>query len=302
MKKLSLVIMAAGMGSRYGGLKQIDPVDKDGHIIMDFSIHDAVEAGFEKVVFVINQENEEEFKAVIGDRISKKIEVSYAFQKMYDLPDGFEVPEGRVKPWGTGQALLCCANQVPEDCAVINADDFYGSQAFRVVADYMRMHDDDDLYRFSMAGFLLKNTLTDHGYVSRGVCTEDENENLTGIRERTRIEKRDGGAAYSEDDGLTWNPLPENSIVSMNMWGFSNAIFRELEERFPAHLDEILQNNPLKGEYILPSVVNELLSEGRASVKVLKSHDQWYGVTYKADKPVVMQALRKMEEEGRYRF
>jgi dTDP-glucose pyrophosphorylase len=302
MEKLTLVVMAAGMGSRYGGLKQIDPVDADGHIIMDFSVYDAVAAGFEKVVFVIKQENEAAFREAIGRRIEKKIDVSYAFQKLNDIPDGFEVPEGRVKPWGTAHALLSCANLVPGDCAVINADDFYGAQAFRIVADYLKTHQDDEMYRYAMAGFLLKNTVTDSGYVSRGVCTENEEGYLKDIVERTRIEKKEDGIAYSEDDGITWNPLADDTVVSMNMWGFSNSVFAELNDRFPAFLERTINENPLKGEYFLPSVVDALLKEKRASVRVLKSTDKWYGVTYKEDKPAVMEAVRKMEAEGLYRF
>ena len=302
MAALTLVIMAAGMGSRYGGLKQIDPVDGDGHIIMDFSAYDAMAAGFDRIVFVIKKENEDDFRRVIGDRLAEKIEVRYAYQDIRDLPAGFSVPEGRVKPWGTGQALLCCADLVDGPCAVINADDYYGPAAFRLVADYLRSHRDDDKYRYVMAGFRLDRTLTDNGSVSRGVCTVDEAGCLTDVTERTRIEKRPDGPAFSEDGGRTRQSLPGEMPVSMNMWGFGASIFPELRARFAAFLTETLSVNPLKGEYFLPFVVNELLKEGKASVRVLRTPDQWYGVTYREDKAVVTAALTAMEAEGLYRF
>ena len=217
MKDPVLVVMAAGMGSRYGGLKQIDPVDEQGHIIMDFSIYDAVKAGFKKVVFIIKKENEESFKEAIGDRLSKQIQVEYVFQELTNLPDGFSVPEGRVKPFGTGHAILCCMDVVDAPFAVINADDYYGSHAFQVIYDYLTTHEDDDKYRYTMVGYVLENTLTENGHVARGVCMTDEDNNLIGIQERTHIEKRNGQAAFTEDDGATWTEIPNDSIVSMNM-------------------------------------------------------------------------------------
>ena len=300
MKKPVLVVMAAGMGSRYGGLKQIDPIDKEGHIIMDFSIYDAVRAGFEKVVFIIKKENESDFKAAIGDRISRIVEVAYVFQDLYNLPEGYEVPEGRVKPWGTGHAIMSCIGQVDGPFVVINADDYYGSHAFQMIYDFLTTHTDDEKYHFTMVGYKLENTLTENGHVARGVCVTDENGYLQGIHERTRIEKRGDGAAYTEDDGATWVTIPEGSTVSMNMWGFSAALLKELEARFPAFLDKALAENPMKGEYFLPSVVGELLDENKADVQVLKSMDKWYGVTYKEDKPVVVNAIRAMKAEGKY--
>ena len=300
MKDPVLVVMAAGMGSRYGGLKQIDPVDEQGHIIMDFSIYDAVKAGFKKVVFIIKKENEESFKEAIGDRLSKQIQVEYVFQELTNLPDGFSVPEGRVKPFGTGHAILCCMDVVDAPFAVINADDYYGSHAFQVIYDYLTTHEDDDKYRYTMVGYVLENTLTENGHVARGVCMTDEDNNLTGIQERTHIEKRNGQAAFTEDDGATWTEIPNDSIVSMNMWGFTPSILQELKAGFPVFLEENLKKNPLKCEYFLPSVVGNLLTEEKATVKVLKSTDKWFGVTYKEDKPVVVESIRKMKEDGLY--
>lgn len=299
-RKPVLVIMAAGMGSRYGGLKQIDPVDKEGHIIMDFSIFDARKAGFEKVVFIIKKENEKDFRESIGDRMSKIMEVDYAFQELTNLPEGFEVPEGRVKPFGTGHAILSCIDKIGGPFAVINADDYYGSHAFSAIYQYLSTHEDDDKYRYTMVGYVLGNTLTENGHVARGVCETDEHGYLTGIQERTHIEKRGKGAAYTEDDGATFTDIPIDSIVSMNMWGFTASILKELKERFPLFLKENLKKNPLKCEYFLPSVVGELLEEGKATVEVLKSEDKWYGVTYKEDKPVVVAAIQKLKDEGKY--
>ena len=300
MKKPVLVIMAAGMGSRYGGLKQIDPVDNEGHIIMDFSMFDAKKAGFEKVIFIIKKENEQDFRGAIGDRVAENMEVSYAFQELTNIPEGYEVPEGRVKPWGTAHAVYSAIDQVDGPFAVINADDYYGREAFQLIYDFLSTHEDDDKYRYTMVGYEVGKTVTDNGYVSRGVCEIDENSNLVKVVERTHIEKRDGGIAFTEDDGATWTAVPADTTVSMNMWGFSNSILKEIKEGFPTFLDEGLKSNPMKCEYFLPAVVSNLLAEDRATVEVLKSRDKWYGITYKEDKPVIMAALQKMKEEGFY--
>ena len=300
MNKPVLVIMAAGMGSRYGGLKQIDPVDSEGHIIMDFSMFDAKRAGFEKVIFIIKKENEADFKEAVGDRMSKYMDVSYAFQELNNIPEGYEVPEGRVKPWGTAHAVLSCIDQIDGPFAVINADDYYGKEAFQLIYDYLASHQDDDKYRYTMVGYELGNTVTDNGHVARGVCSMNENGELIAIHERTRIEKRDGGIAFTEDDGKTWTAVPADTIVSMNMWGFTKSILKEIKEGFPAFLDKGLMENPMKCEYFLPTVVSDLLGEERATVAVLKSADKWYGVTYKEDKPVVVEAIQKMKDEGLY--
>ena len=300
MKKPILVIMAAGMGSRYGGLKQIDPIDKEGHIIMDFSIFDAYRAGFRKVVFIIKEENKENFQRAIGDRVSKTMEVSYVFQKNDSLPEGYELPKERSKPWGTGHAILSCIDTVKEPFVVINADDYYGKHAFEVIYDFLNQNEDDEKYRYAMVGYILKNTLTDNGHVARGVCEIGENEFLKEITERTHIEKREEKAVYTEDEGKSWMDISTESIVSMNMWGFTESILGELQERFADFLEENLQKNPLKCEYFLPSVVDALIKEEKASVKVLKSEDKWYGVTYKEDKPFVMKAIEKLKEDGIY--
>ena len=301
MKKPVLVVMAAGMGSRYGGLKQIDSVDKEGHIIMDFSIFDAVKAGFEKVVFIIKKENEQDFRAAIGDRLSEKIKVSYVFQELTNLPEGYVVPEGRVKPWGTGHAIMSCMGEIDGPFVVINADDFYGSHAFQVAYDYLTTHQDEEgIYRYMMVGYRLENTLTDNGHVARGVCEMDAQGYLADIHERTHIEKRGNGAAYTEDEGKTWIPISGDATVSMNMWGFSESILGELQSRFSAFLEENLEKNPLKCEYFLPFVVDELLKEGRATVAVEKSQDEWFGVTYKEDKPMVMAAIQNLKDQGVY--
>ena len=301
MKQPVLVVMAAGMGSRYGGLKQIDPVDKEGHIIMDFSVYDAVKAGFKKVIFIIKKENEADFKAAIGDRLSKHLDVTYVFQDLKNLPEGYEVPEERDKPWGTGHAVLSCIDEIDGPFAVINADDYYGANAFRMAYDFLTQNQDEDgIYRYMMVGYKLENTLTENGHVARGVCVTDEEGHLQKIHERTHIERHEGNVAYTEDEGKTWTALPQDSTVSMNMWGFSESILKELKARFPKFLEENLPVNPMKCEYFLPFVVDELLGENKATVKVLKSMDKWYGVTYKEDKPVVVAAIQRMKDEGLY--
>lgn len=300
MKKPVLVIMAAGMGSRYGGLKQIDPVDSEGHIIMDFSIYDAKRAGFEKVVFIIKRENEADFKEAVGNRVAKYMDVAYAYQELANIPGGYAVPEGRVKPWGTAHAVLSCMDIVDGPFAVINADDYYGRDAFRLIYDYLASHADDEKYRYTMVGYHLGNTVTDHGHVARGICSMNENGELVAIRERTRIEKRKGKIAFTEDDGETWEVVPADKTVSMNMWGFTHSILKEIKAGFPAFLEEGLKTNPMKCEYFLPAVVSRLVEEDKATVAVLKSSDKWYGVTYKEDKPVVVAALQKMKEDGKY--
>ncbi len=300
MNKPVLVIMAAGMGSRYGGLKQMDPVDSEGHIIMDFSMYDAKRAGFDKVIFIIKREFEEGFREKVGKRIEKYMEVSYAFQEIGNIPAGYEVPEGRVKPWGTAHAVLSCIDQIDGPFAVINADDYYGREAFQLIYDYLSAHEDDEKYRYTMVGYLLGNTVTDNGHVSRGICETNMHGELVSVEERTRIEKRDGGIAFTEDDGKTWTEVSGDAVVSMNMWGFTKSILHEIRDGFPAFLDKGLKSNPMKCEYYLPAVVSRLLEEGKATAAVLKSADKWYGITYKEDKPVVVAALQKMKDDGIY--
>lgn len=300
MQKPVLVIMAAGMGSRYGGLKQIDPVDADGHIIMDFSIFDAKRAGFEKVVFIIKKAIEKEFKEGIGNRISEYMDVDYVYQELDTLPEGFEVPEGREKPFGTGHAILSCKDVVKGPFAVINADDYYGVHAFQEIYQYLSENEDDEKYRYAMVGYILSNTLTENGYVSRGICETDAEGYLTGITERTHIENRENGVAYTEDDGVNWTPLSAESIASMNLFGFTASMLNELEAGFPRFLETGLKENPMKCEYFLPSVVGDLIEQDKATVKVLKSTDRWYGITYKEDKQAVVDAIKRLKEEGVY--
>ena len=300
MKKPILVVLAAGMGSRYGGLKQIDPVGPNGEVIIDYSIFDARRAGFETVVFIIKHEIEDAFKAAIGDRLSKVMEVRYAFQQLDDLPAGFTVPEGREKPWGTSHAILAARDVIDAPFAVINADDYYGPEAFKVIYEYLSTHSDDDKYRYAMVGYLLKNTVTENGHVARGVCVENPDHTLADVTERTKIATYEGGIHFTEDDGATWTDVPGDTIVSMNLWGFTESFVGEAKARFAKFLDKALVENPLKGEYFLPSVVSELIGEGKARVKVLHSTDKWYGVTYKEDKPVVVQAIADKTAAGVY--
>lgn len=299
-RKPVLVIMAAGMGSRYGGLKQIDPVDAYGNKIIDFSIYDAVQAGFEKVIFIIKKAIEKEFKEHIGNRMAEHVKVEYVYQELAKLPKGFEVPEGREKPWGTGHAILCCRDAIDGPFAVINADDYYGKSAFQSIYSQLTKVMDGEQYQYAMVGYKLYNTLTENGYVARGVCTVDGNGRLKDIHERTRIEKHGEQAEYTEDDGATWTKLGQDTLVSMNMWGFTESILGELEGRFSDFLSRQLPVNPLRCEYFLPFVVDELLKEGKAQVTVLKSVDRWYGVTYKEDKETVVRAIEGLKRAGLY--
>ncbi len=300
MNKPVLVIMAAGMGSRYGGLKQIDPVSDKGEIILDFSLYDAMMAGFEKVIFIIKEENEKNFRDLIDNRAGKQLKVEYAFQKLNDIPEGYEVPEERVKPWGTCHAVLSARHLIDGPFAVINADDYYGPGAFQTMYEFLKNTKDDEKYRYSMVGYQLENTLTENGHVARGVCSVSEEGLLTDIVERTKIMRREGKIMFTEDDEQTWEELPEGTPVSMNFWGFSKSFIDEMEARFPAFLDKALKENPLKGEYFLPGVVDQLINEDKATVKVLKSADKWYGVTYKEDKQGVVDALQSMKDKGLY--
>ncbi len=299
MNKPVLVIMAAGMGSRYGGLKQLDPVGGHGQLIIDYSIYDARRAGFETVVFVIKPEIEADFKAAIGDRVSKAMNVKYAYQLKEDLPEGYSVPAGRTKPWGTAHAALATRNIVDGPFAVINADDYYGPEAFQEIYNYLSTHQDGEFYEYVMVGYLLKNTVTENGTVARGVCEETADHFLTQVTERTKIEKGEP-PRYTEDNGATWTDLPGGTIVSMNMWGFTRSFLDEALARFPAFLDKALAENPEKGEYFLPTVVSQLIDEGKARVKVLRSEDKWYGVTYREDKPTVVAAIAEKTDSGLY--
>ena len=300
MSKPVLVIMAAGMGSRYGGLKQLDPVGGHDQVILDYSMYDARRAGFETVVFVIKREIEEEFKARVGRRVERHMDVKYVFQAMDDLPEGYAVPEGRAKPWGTAQAALAARHVVDGPFAIINADDYYGPAAYREIYSYLRAHPDGERYAYAMVGYRVRNTVTEHGSVARGVCDVGGDGTLVDIHERTTIEKDGDDARYTEDGGQSWTALPGDTLVSMNMWGFTRSFLDEAEARFPAFLDKALVENPLKGEYFLPSVVDQLIREDKAQVRVLPSEDKWYGVTYREDKPTVTAAIAAMTEAGLY--
>ena len=286
---ITLVVMAAGMGSRFGGLKQIAPIGKNGKILLDYSVYDAVKAGFDKVVFVIKHAIEEDFKAVIGKRIEKMVKTEYVFQEIDRLPDGFTCPPGREKPWGTAHAILCCQDMVKEPFAVINADDFYGKSAFRQMADFLRYNESD----YGMVGFRLVNTLTENGSVSRGVC-EIQNGKLKSVTERTKIVD----CRYTEDDGATWIALPPDTVVSMNLWGLTPDFFAYAQEGFKRFLAEKIDQP--KSEYYLPSVISSLIESGEKQVEVMIAEEKWYGVTYKEDKDSVSAAIIQMEEDGLY--
>ncbi len=300
MKNPHLVIMAAGMGSRYGGLKQIDPVDSDGHIIIDYSIHDAIKAGFKNITFIIKKAIEKDFREVIDPHLEgKDVTVRYVFQELDKLPEGYSVPEGRTKPWGTAHALLCCLGTVDEPFAVINADDYYGANAFSKIYDFLQNSEDDGKHHFAMVGYRIKNTVTEQGSVARGVCEYDENSMLTKVTEHTKISTDKTGRIWYTEDGRDFDLDPE-TLVSMNLWGFTPAYLEECKARFPKFLDENLAKNPEKCEFFLPSVVSELIAEGKADVKVLDNTDKWYGVTYKEDKATVVEAFKNLKAQGVY--
>ena len=289
--KTALVIMAAGIGSRFGGgIKQLAPVGPSGEIIMDYSIYDALKAGFNKIVFIIRKDIEEDFRRIIGDRISEIADVSYAFQDLSALPDGFSVPDGRTKPWGTGQALLCCKGVIDTPFAVINADDYYGKEGFKAVHEYLVNGG-----KSCMAGFVLKNTLSDNGGVTRGICKMDDQNNLTEVVETKNIVKTATGA---ETDGVA---VDVNSLVSMNMWGLTPEFLDVLEGGFKEFFKKEVPGNPLKAEYLIPIFIGELLEQGKMSVKVLRTNDTWYGMTYHEDVAAVKDSFKKMLENGVYK-
>jgi len=297
---MTLVILAAGMGSRYGGLKQLDPMTDSGNFIIDFSIYDALRAGFDKVVFIIKEENLELFRETIGNRIEKKINVSYAFQKIDDLPSGFSVPEGRTKPWGTAHAVYCVRDIVKENFAVINADDFYGRDTFVQLAKHLKdASSENGVAHHCMVGFALGNTLTENGTVSRGECDVTADGMLKSVTERTKIMKKDTCAAYLNDDGETWTDLPFDTIVSMNCWGFTSDLFSHLEEELVTFLSN-LGSNPLKAEFYLPAAVDTQQKAGLCDVKVYPTTSLWQGVTYAEDKARVKAAIKALIDSGEY--
>ena len=290
--------MAAGMGNRYGGLKQIDPITEQGEIIIDFSLYDAMLAGFEDIVFIIKREIEEDIRALIDGKAGRRLNITYVYQELGDLPPGYSVPEGRVKPWGTCHAVLAARSVIDGNFAVINADDYYGPQAYRLMYEELLFADDTDKYDFSMIGYKLANTLTEYGSVARGVCVIGEDGNLAGIDERLKIMRRDGTIQYEDEEG--WHKVPEEATASMNFWGFTPSIISEMEKGLPIFLDKTLKEDPLNGEYLLPRKVDELLKEERAAIKVLHTNDRWFGITYKEDKEHVAVSLREKKEKGLY--
>jgi len=299
MKNPELVILAAGMGSRYGGLKQIDKIDDYGHIIIDYSIYDAIKAGFRDITFIIKKEIEKDFREVMDAHLAgKNVNVKYVYQELYKLPEGYEIPEGRVKPWGTAHAIACCKGIVEGPFAVINADDYYGAHAFEKIYQFLKNTNDEGKCHYAMVGYRIKNTVTEQGTVSRGICASDENGMLTEIVERTKIGTSNGKIYYTEDGVDT--ALDPDTLVSMNLWGFTPSYIEECKARFPKFLDESIPKNPEKCEFFLPSVVSELITEGKADVKVLDNTDKWYGVTYKEDKEDVVRAFKDLKAKGVY--
>ena len=301
VKKPILVVMAAGMGSRYGGLKQIDPVGSHGEAILDYSLYDAHEAGFETAVIIIKKAIEKDFMETVGARLKHcPMEIRYAYQELEKVPEGYAVPAGRVKPWGTSHAILCAKDAIGDaPFAVVNSDDYYGKAAYRTIYQALCHARDGEKYDYCMVGYHLGNTVTENGSVSRGICQTDEQGYLVSVTERTCIEKYEGGIHFTED-GVNWTDVPADTIVSMNMWGFTPSFLTEVEARFPVFLEKSVPQNPAKAEFFLPATVSELLSEGKAAVRVLRSGDKWYGVTYAADKARVVEAIRNMTAQGLY--
>lgn len=294
---MTLVILAAGMGSRYGGLKQIDPIGPSGEFIIDYSIHDAVAAGFDKVVFIIKKENLRDFEETVGKRVSKYVKTAYVFQDLEDLPKGYSVPQGRVKPWGTSHALLCAQSEVHDNFAVINSDDYYGKDTYVKMAEFLRGAADAKPSHYAMCGFILRNTLSENGHVARGICQSCDGM-LTGIDERTKIQRNDGVVQFYEE-GQGWTDVSEDSLVSMNFWGFTPDFIDELATGFEDFLGS-LSANALKAEYLLPTIVDQLLKEKRVDLAVLPSMDHWFGVTFKEDVPYVREAFQDLVSRGVY--
>ncbi len=295
----TLVIMAAGIGSRYGGLKQIDPVGPSGEIIIDYSIYDGLRAGFQRAVFIIRRDIEADFREKVGRNVEGRMEVEYVFQDLSDVPDRFTIPETRKKPWGTGHAVRSARGKLDGPFAVINADDFYGASSYQALCDYLKTATDaDGVGDYSLVGYVLWNTLSDHGHVARGVCSADADGLLTDIQERVRIEKFGEEARFSEDDGASWTDVSRDSPVSMNMWGFTPGYIDALEERFPKWLEE--NGGEAKTEFFVPMVVGDMIADGSARVKVLPTDEKWFGVTYREDAPAVKAAIADLVARGVY--
>lgn len=298
-EKPTLVIMAAGMGSRYGGLKQVDKITDAGEILLDFSLYDAMMAGFDRVVFVIREEHRDIFRELVDERAGRFMEVQYAYQRLDDVPEGFTVPEGREKPWGTSHAVLACRDLIHGPFAVINADDYYGAGAFATIYDYLTTHKDEDVYSYCMVAYRLKNTITENGHVTRGVCEKDEKGFLHEITERMKIMRRPEGIAYEEEDG-SWTVMEDDTPVSMNFWGFSESFIEELKKDAVNFFEAKVAQNPLKSEFLLPMSVDRLIKAGKARVEVLDSQDKWCGVTYKEDREEVKNRLQARKDKGEY--
>ena len=299
-KEPTLVIMAAGMGSRYGGLKQVDTITDTDEIIVDFSLYDAMLAGFDRAIFIIREEHRDLFREVIDERAGRFMKIEYAYQKIDDIPKGVAVPEDRKKPWGTAHAVLSCRDMIDGPFAVINADDYYGPDGFAAIYEYLTTHEDGEKQEYCMVGYKLENTVTENGTVSRGVCTIDENGNLADVTERTKIKEVDGRISYTEDEGETWIPLPDGTIVSMNFWGFTAGMMNELKDGMDEFFETKFISDPVKSECYLPAVADNLIKTGKANVKVLNSSDAWYGITYPEDKEDVKNALESMKDKGLY--
>ena len=298
-KEPVLVIMAAGMGSRYGGLKQVDKMTEAGEIMLDFSLYDAMMAGFSRAVFVIKEENRDIFREFVDERAGRFMDIDYAYQKIDDIPENVAIPEGREKPWGTAHAVLACRELIDGPFAVINADDYYGPGGFADIYEYLTNHEDGEKYEYCMIGYRLENTVTENGHVSWGVCDTDTEGYLVDVTERTKIMKRPEGISYTED-GDTWHVLPKDTTVSMNFWGFTGSMMKELEKGLEEFFETSFKDDPVKSEYYLPAAADKLVKEGKARVKVIVSRDKWYGVTYKEDKEDVQNALQAMKDKGFY--
>lgn len=299
-KEPTLIIMAAGMGSRYGGLKQVEKMTETGEIILDFSLYDAMMAGFKRAVFVIREEHRDIFRELVDERAGRFMEVEYAYQKLDDIPDWVEIPEGREKPWGTGHAIYACRDLIDGPFAVINADDYYGPGGFASIYDYLTAHEDGAKMELCMAGYILGNTITENGHVARGVCEMDGNHFLTSIAERTKIMRRPEGIAFTEDEGKSWTVLPDDTLVSMNFWGLPAGMITAIGEGIDEFFRTVIPANPLKGEYLLPTIIDGLIHSGKARVKVLPCHEKWCGVTYKEDRESVKAELQSKKDKGLY--
>ncbi|MDR1472792.1 MAG: hypothetical protein LBS75_09735 [Synergistaceae bacterium] len=300
-EKPVLVILAAGIGSRYGGLKQIDPVGADGELLIDYSIYDAVKAGFKKVLFIIKNEIKDDFMEVIGNRMERNVEMLYACQEIGLLPRGCRVPEGRVKPWGTAHALMAAEHLIDGPFAVINADDYYGPSAYKTIFDWLSAsREPSDKSHFAMVGYRIENTVSDHGVVTRGICMADEMGYLTSIVERSNVERSAGGARFSEDGGVSWSDIPRGTLVSMNFWGLDRSFFSRVDRDFVEFMEKSVPIDPLKSEFLLPSEINSQIQRGMADVKVLESRDSWFGVTYREDRVEAAAAIAERHRNKIY--